>query len=259
MKQSEFSILLRRAQHNLLKNGTKVFFDDDDFSKEEFINWVTEDLKYRGDYKSESIYSFDDDEFSLSLNSKANTTYFNNNKIEKTIKDSDFSLFEELSILFMYKMLSSLVVPEFKASRDEGIDFYGKFVSKDDSDSGLFDISSWYIGQTKHYKFESSIKTNAIRELIGTLELARMGKWSIEGNYSNIKIGYSDRLIPVFLTSSRYSRDSKKLAEHYGVKLLDIIDMTFWLTIVFKGDNRQMLKELKELKSHSRQKLSSIT
>ncbi|WP_431472562.1 restriction endonuclease [Nonlabens sp. SCSIO 43208] len=258
MKSSEFAILLRNAQHKLLENGKKVYFDDGNYSEEQFINFLEEDLKYRGDYKLESIYSFDEKEFSISLNSKVNADYFVKNKIEKTIKNSNYALFEELSILFMYKMLSSLIVPEFKASRDEGIDFYGKFLSKDDSDSGLFDISSWYIGQTKHYKFGSNIKTNAIRELIGTLELARMGKWSIEGNYRNIKIDYSDNVIPVFLTSSAYSKDSKRLAEHYGVKLLDSIDMSFWLTVVFKGNNKKMLKELKDLKANSKQKLSSI-
>ncbi len=257
MKQSEFAEILRKAQQKLLRNGNKVYFEDADFTPEQFVTWINEDLKYRGDYKSSSIYTYDVDDFSLSLTDKVSAPFFNSNEIEKIIREADYSLFEELSILFMYKMLSSLVVPEFKASRDEGIDFYGKFISRDDSDSCLFDVSSWYIGQTKHYSLGNNIKTNYIRELIGTLELAKIGKWSIEGNYRDINIEYSDNVMPVFITSSNYSRDSKKLAEHYGVILLDIIDMTFWLTVVYKGDYKKMMLELDDLKSHSQQKLSS--
>lgn len=257
MKQSEFNLILRDVQLKLLKNGNKIYFEDDDFETEQFINWIDEDLKSRGDYRSNSIFTYDVEDFSLSLNQNLNNLIFLNNTIVNTVLNSDYAKFEELSILFMYKMLNSLIVPQFKASRDEGIDFYGKFISSDDSDSHLFDVNTWYIGQTKYFAFDRKIKTNYIRELIGTLELARIGKWSIEGNYRDINIEYSDNIMPVFITSSSYSKDSKKLAKHYGVILLDIIDMIFWLTIVFEGNEQDMLFELKDLKQNSRKKLSS--
>lgn len=255
MRYSDFHPLLREKQYELLNNANLVYFDDDPFTPEEFDNWLKEDIASRTDYKGRSWFKYDSTEFSLELADHIDKAVFKDNEISNKINNSNYSEFEELTILFMYKMMSSLVVPELKPTADEGIDFYGKFISSDKSDSSIFDVSAWYIGQTKYYK--NSIGTAALRELIGTVELAKLGIWSVDENYSTIEISHSDHIIPVFITSSRYSSFSLKLSKKYKIKLLDIIDVIFWMTILYSGSAKEMMKDLNELKTKSKELLAT--
>jgi hypothetical protein len=135
----------------------------------------------------------------------------------------------------------------FKINQLDYTDFYGKYDAKDDSESNFFDITAWYIGQAKYYE-ANSIKTNLLRELIGTVELAKLKIWSIDGSYSNIEIKHSDYVVPVFITSSRFSLDSYKIADKFNIKLLDDVDLIFWLTIKFSGDLDRFKEEMKKFK-----------
>ena len=252
MNKLDFYLVLKSKLKELLKDGEKKYFDSDEAPDDiKFGKFTEEDIHRRPDFRDDSWFSYDIEEFNISLNESLTDEVrklFKNNQFVEYIEKLDYSEFELACIVLMRKFLGSSLKTDYnKASRDDGIDFYGKYDAKDESESNFFDITAWYIGQAKFYN-TNSIKTNLLRELIGTVELAKLRIWSIEGNYKDIDIKHSDHVIPVFITSSRFSLDSYKIAEKYNIKLLDDIDLIFWLTIKFKGDLEKFKDEMKVLK-----------
>lgn len=254
MKRIEFLENLKTELYKLLKSGERCYFDVDKAPDEtKFSDYMENYIKMKPDYKGDSWFSYDVEEFYIELNKSLPVkvrNIFTNNTFVDYISNLNYSDFELACIVLMKKFLGSTIVSENKGSRDDGIDFYGKYNAIDESESNFFDIPAWYIGQAKYYE-KNPIKTNLLRELIGTVELAKLRMWSIEGRYKDIDIKHSDQVIPVFITSSRFSYDSQVIANKYMIKLLDDIDLIFWLTLKFEGDLDNFKNELADLKAHS--------
>ena len=253
MKKLEFLKELKDALYFLLTKNEKYSFssyqlpkNDDNFYKYT-QDYLIQKLKYKNNY----WFEIDGENFSIELNiSKDIEIYFIKNEIPDYVKELSSSDFEILGAILLKKLLGSLMIEEKKVSRDDGIDFYGQFKSdgmaKEYTD--FFQTDVWYIGQVKQYKQENSISTKYIRELIGTIELAKKGIWSNKIGYNNLNIEHYEGVIPIFLTSSRYSNDTISIAKKFNIKLLDDIDLIFWLTILYKGNLSDIKNDLKRLK-----------
>lgn len=251
MNKIEFLGNLKSELKHLLKNGEKRYFDSNKAPDEDnFGNYMEFDIKKRPDFNGDAWYSYDIEEFCLELNNLLPPVIkekFTDNPFVDYISGLNYSDFELACIVLMKEFLGSSLKCDSKGSRDDGIDFYGKYDARDESESNFFDIPAWYIGQAKYYA-KNSIKTNLLRELVGTVELAKLKIWAIEGSYKNIEINHSDHVIPVFITSSRFSLDSYKIADKYSIKLLDDVDLIFWLTIKFDGNLDKFKEEIENLK-----------
>ena len=240
MNRVEFSFILKNKLKELLKDANnKVYFDVDEAPDEiKFRDYIEKDIAKRPKYLDSSWYEYDTDEFSIEIaphiSHDTKLLLSNIDFVERVFNLGAFD-FELSCVLMLKKFLGNSLKPDLRGSRDDGIDFYGKYDAKDESESNFFDIPAWYIGQAKYYE-SNPVQTNLLRELIGTVELAKRKVWSIEGIYKNIDIKGHDHVIPIFITSSRFSNDSYKIAENYGIKLLDIIDLLFWLLIKYEGN-----------------------
>lgn len=257
MNRVEFSSILKRKLKELLLNGNnKVFFDVDEAPDGiRFGNFIEQDISKRPKYLDNSWYEYDTNEFSIEISPHIPNEIIgllsNSDFVNRVFTLSPFD-FELSCILMLKKFLGNSLKPDLRASRDDGIDFYGKYDARDESESNFFDIPAWYIGQAKYFE-SNPVQTNLLRELIGTVELAKRKVWSIEGIYNNIDIKGHEHVIPVFITSSRFSNDSYKIAENYGIKLLDIIDLLFWLLVKYEGDLDNFNADLEEIKNASKE------
>lgn len=218
--------------------GDIDYFNEDrpKFNKEE---WIQALLNDEGDEAKEII---------LNLPTEYKK-YFNNNKIPEHINISTPNDFERISSLFFKKILNTTHIEVRKRSHDDGIDFYGEYECDDNSISVIdfMKHNMWYVGQVKKYSPNNHIGTAYIRELVGTTELAKKGIWSTNSGYSEIKIKHYSGVIPIFVTSSYYSEGAIKIAKSFNIKLLDDIDLAFWLTIIFEGDYDNYLSELNSI------------
>ncbi len=112
-------------------------------------------------------------------------------------------------------------------SGDQGIDFYGRL--KLEGKLGLvyalgsFDrrLGIWLVGQAKRYK-SVQVATPDLRELIGSIELARTGTYVGSGKgLEDLRILSCDPVFYLFFTTGRISRDGWELLEKTGVVGLD--------------------------------------
>jgi hypothetical protein len=174
---------------------------------------------------------------------------FENNRIADYVENLGFSDYEAISSLLVKRLLGNITLGQNYGSRDEGIDFYGYYSPTSSIYSKFLNSHSWYIGQVKCY--QSNIKTNALRELLGTIVLAKNGIWALDGRYDGkLEVKNYDHVIPMFITKSYYSYDSINLAKQYNIKLFDNLDLIFWLIIFYK-DNIDILKEdLKKIQNN---------
>ena len=248
MTKKEFLAILKNNLYTLLSNGEEYFFMDIPENKDNFLKYTQEYLTLQPKYKNNYWFEIDDKNYSIKLNLEEETNkFFINNKIPCWVKSLDASDFEKVSIILFRNFLGSIIEEEHKSSRDDGIDFYGKYTGSGIEVSGFtnfFETNTWYIGQVKQYKKENTIGTKYIRELLGTLELAKHNIWSVDNNYTNINIKSYESVIPIFLTSSQYSNYVITIAEKFNIKLLDDIDLIFWLTIIYKADLEKLKKDL---------------
>ncbi|WP_197073537.1 restriction endonuclease [Frigoribacterium sp. MEB024] len=135
--------------------------------------------------------------------------------------------------------LTSLTAPEFEIActgilrimgcadphtssqgNDGGIDFYGRLELEGRLDNfstyGGFDrrVGLWLIGQAKHYPTRN-IQTAHIRELVGSVELART-KGAIH-TWPGLHLRPFDAVIQVFFTTGDFSSGSNKLIDNSGL------------------------------------------
>jgi len=248
MTELEFLKELKEVLYKILSNGQKYSFASINIPKkdEDFYKFAESYLIQRPKYKNEYLFDIDGENFSIKLNlDKEINKWFENNNIPKYIKDLNYSEFERVSVLLFRKLFGTNIIEEHKASGDDGIDFYGKYTGNGLEISGFtnfFETNNWYIGQVKQYT--KTIGTNYIRELLGTLELARHKIWSTKIQYENLTPKPYETIVPIFLTSSRYSKIVITIAEKFNIKLLDDIDLIFWLTIIYKADLEKLKKDL---------------
>lgn len=134
--------------------------------------------------------------------------------------------FEQLSgkILLLLKVDTPFVS---RRTADQGIDFFGR-VSFGQIIKPSFlpggaekNMSVWLLGQAKHYP-ETKIGTGEIRELVGSVELARAKIFAgTVDPLSELTARLCDPIIYIFFTSGRYSRDSIDLISKSGVLSFD--------------------------------------
>lgn len=210
-------------------------------------NDIEKYFENKAKYKSKQWLNINFSTSELSLNSdivkldldKNDIPDYLNNLLMHADKNMNFEIIG--SILFEL-LLGSLTVERRSQSRDGGIDFYGNFtsqscVSSSESITDFLDINSWYIGQAKYYKFENKIGTSFLRELIGTVELAKKNIWATKQGHDHFaSIKHYNHIVPIFLTSSYYSRDSYKIADEFNIKFFDYIDVLFWISVLFNGN-----------------------
>lgn len=125
--------------------------------------------------------------------------------------------------------------PQTSPSRDDGgIDFYGKLELKGRLDNkspyGGFDTRAglWLIGQAKNYPIRP-IQTAHIRELVGSVELARTG--GAIHTWKGLRLRPFDAVIQLLFTTGSFSSGSRRLLESSG-----IISMTGDQLAVFVAD-----------------------
>ena len=241
MTKLEYIEELKKALIKLMSNGEEYFFtslylpkNDDNFYNYS-QDYLIQKLKYKYDY----WFEIDAENFSIELNLGLEIkNIFRNNKIPEYINNLDANSFEIVSSLLFKKIFNNLLFEENRQGCDDGIDFYGYYNS--DGEVGkitnFFQKNTWYIGQVKKYSYKNTIGTKYIRELLGTIELAKHNIWSLKDSYTNLNIKQNEAIIPIFLISSRYSSVVIDISKRLGIKLLDDIDLIFWLTILYKGN-----------------------
>jgi len=217
-------------------------------------NQIEKFFEKKAFYKNESWINIDFEHSTLSLNNIQNDYDLSINEIPKYIinllneSDKNFN-FEICCSIFFEKILSSLTVEHRAKSRDGGIDFYGNFTSQsclldDKIMTNFLDVNSWYIGQAKYYKFENGISTSYLRELIGTVELAKRNIWATKKGHNHFaSIQHYHHIVPIFLTNSYFTRDSYNIAEEFNIKLFDTIDIVFWISVLFDCNKNEFKKK----------------
>ena len=110
---------------------------------------------------------------------------------------------------------------------DQGIDFFGRLSvrSKLAELSGypplLDKLTMWVIGQAKQFE-TSQVATFDLRELVGSIELARAKAYGLEGDrYPMLDMKVADPVIALFFTSGQVSREARILARSSGVLMID--------------------------------------
>jgi hypothetical protein len=204
-------------------------------------------FKNKAYYKNASWLVIDYNTSTLTLNGIEQSHILTNNEIPDYLNsllshtDKNFN-FEIICSILFEKLLGSVTVEHRLQSRDGGIDFYGNFTSKscliqDQVMTDFLDVNAWYIGQAKYYKFENKISTAYLRELIGTVELAKHNIWATTKGHNHFDdIKHFDHIVPIFLTNSYFSRDSYRIANQFNIKLFDHADIVFWISILFNCD-----------------------
>lgn len=111
-------------------------------------------------------------------------------------------------------------------SSDQGIDFYGRLRlqgrlgRKFELPSLDLRFSTWLVGQAKHYGGKAS--TPDLRELVGSVELARSGVSSDDGRaLEGLTLRLCDPVFYLFLTTGTLTRDATIVTERSGVIALD--------------------------------------
>jgi hypothetical protein len=114
-----------------------------------------------------------------------------------------------------------------KATGDQGIDFYGKLqvgnrlVPATSFPGVEVQMEIWMIGQAKHY-IEGQVSTPDIRELVGSVELARGRAFSTSNApYPDLIIRVCDPVFFLFFTTGRISAQGWKLLTNSGVVGMD--------------------------------------
>ena len=107
---------------------------------------------------------------------------------------------------------------------DGGIDFYGRLELEGRLDNisayGGFDrrVGLWLVGQAKHYPTRN-IQTAHIRELVGSVELARTG--GAIHTWPGLNVRPFDAVIQLFFTTGDFTSGSNKLIENSGLMAMN--------------------------------------
>lgn len=128
---------------------------------------------------------------------------------------------------------------------DQGIDFYAKVPWLPPLLSGAVDLqvfsrfSIWIVGQAKHY-LDSKVSTPDLRDLVGAVELAKSGAYSLVGDrYPELKMRLCDPVYYLFMTTGDLSKEAVELATRSGVIALDgfgVADLVAHMGIGFDSD-----------------------
>lgn len=109
-----------------------------------------------------------------------------------------------------------------RRSGDQGVDFYGAIPVYSDQLSGLLggnfahQIELRIVGQAKHYP-RSGIGTPELRDLFGSVELARAKVTNPFGVGGDFELRLADPVVYLFVTSGTLSKEALKLLDASGV------------------------------------------
>ena len=139
------------------------------------------------------------------------------------------------------KVIGLLKVDEPKVTRssaDQGVDFFGQLPfgtllnPKEVQAGAEKQLTVWIVGQAKHY-LKTTVSTKDIRELVGSVVLARSKTFAgavdpLEG----LDLRVCDPVVFFFITTGRFTRDSRELLKRSGVVAMDGLQLS-----VFLADN----------------------
>ncbi|WP_417708914.1 restriction endonuclease [Roseibium aggregatum] len=152
------------------------------------------------------------------------------------------NMFERLcgKILELFDVEESYVT---RASADQGVDFFGRLPfgtllkPKDIPAGAEKQLAVWLVGQAKHY-LKTSVSTKDIRELVGSVILARSKTYA--GNSDPLKdleIRVCDPVVFLFLTTGKFTRDSRDLLRRSGVVAMDGVQLGIFLADHLAGQD----------------------
>ncbi|MGY6551658.1 MAG: restriction endonuclease [Erythrobacter sp.] len=136
---------------------------------------------------------------------------------------------DDLEILCK-KMLTLLGVKDPEGtprSGDGGVDFYGYsdfgFILKEEilPAGAEKNMRVWFVGQAKHYT-KTHVSTKDVREIVGSVELARAKLFAnSEDPMKKFQAKLCDPVFSIFVTTGRFSRDSRSLMAKSGIVAMD--------------------------------------
>jgi len=122
-----------------------------------------------------------------------------------------------------------------RASADQGVDFYGRLPlgsiikPSEISPGAEKNLCAWIVGQAKHYQ-KTSVSTKDIRELVGSVELAKSKVFAGTADpLQGLDIRVCDPVVFLFITTGRFTRDSRDLLARSGVVSMDGIQLSVFL------------------------------
>lgn len=114
-----------------------------------------------------------------------------------------------------------------QTSADQGVDFFGRLYLGEMvqptrlTPGGEKQLHVWLVGQSKHYQ-ETKVGTGDIRELVGSIELARAKIFAGASDpLSNLTVRLCDPIVYLMFTTGNFTADSKALLERSGVLAFD--------------------------------------
>jgi hypothetical protein len=144
-----------------------------------------------------------------------------------------------------------------QASADQGVDFYGRLslgeLLKPTSltPGGEKQLHVWLVGQSKHYP-QTSVGTGAIRELVGSVELARVKIFSGPSDpLSKLEVRLCDPIVYLMFTTGTFTAGSKALLTRSGVIAFDGMQISQLLADFCVGiENGNFNNQLFRLRTH---------
>jgi hypothetical protein len=137
----------------------------------------------------------------------------------QSLTSSEFELFGAKIL----RELGAQKVHVTPQSNDQGIDFYGtlnfgQFVNAPRSFFRLtHDFEIRFAGQAKHYP-NNPVGTNAIRELVGAISLARFKAFSMEEDmFEELELKALNPLLALLFTTGRLTAGAVELANKVGI------------------------------------------
>lgn len=128
------------------------------------------------------------------------------------------------------RVLSLLGVDEVhvtQSSADQGVDFFGRLALGELvkptrlTPGGEKQLHVWLVGQSKHYQ-ETKIGTGEIRELVGSIELARAKIFAgTKDPRHKLTARLCDPIVYLMFTTGNFTTDSRSLLSKSGVLSFD--------------------------------------
>lgn len=132
--------------------------------------------------------------------------------------------------LLCVKLLTLLGVDEPRGtprSGDGGVDFYGYsnfgFILKEEilPAGAEKNMRVWFVGQAKHYD-RTHVSTKDIREIVGSVALAKAKLFAGAADpMEKFQAKLCEPVFSIFVTTGRFSRDSKDLMAKSGIVAMD--------------------------------------
>lgn len=176
-------------------------------------------------------------------------------KLARAKQESYLAFFERLDANRFEKLCGKIIellkVEEAvvsRASADQGVDFFGKLPfgtlinPLEIAPGAEKQLTVWLVGQAKHY-LKTSVSTKDIRELVGSVILARSNVFAGKSDpLGDLALRVCDPIVFLFLTTGRFTRDSKSLLKRSGVVAMDGVQISVFLADHLAGQDNGDLR-----------------